>query len=93
MIVFYLTTVLFQVPELAGFWLLTILLQLPLQGFLLFNEDLIILPLERASNFLMVTIIIVQLVAGFIALRKITRHQAKKFHLNQFKLFEANPVC
>eukprot|EP00090_Calanus_glacialis_P006291 TRINITY_DN14910_c1_g3_i1.p1 TRINITY_DN14910_c1_g3~~TRINITY_DN14910_c1_g3_i1.p1 ORF type:complete len:184 (+),score=41.86 TRINITY_DN14910_c1_g3_i1:80-553(+) len=29
-----------KVPELAGFWLLTILLQLPLQGFLLLNTDL-----------------------------------------------------
>ena len=34
-----------KVPELAGFWLLTILLQLPLQGFLLFNTDLILVPL------------------------------------------------
>lgn len=72
-----------KVPELAGFWLLTVLLQLPLQGFLLFNEDLLILPMERAANVLMVTIIVVELVAGFIALRKITRHQAKKFHLHQ----------
>ena len=34
-----------KVPELAGFWLLTILLQLPLQGFLLFNTDQILVPL------------------------------------------------
>ena len=34
-----------KVPELAGFWLLTILLQLPLQGFLLFNTDLILVPI------------------------------------------------
>ena len=78
----------FKVPELAGFWLLTILLQLPLQGFLLFNEALIILPMERAANILMVLIIIVQLVTGFIALRRITKHQAKKFHLHQFHLWE-----
>ena len=78
----------FQVPELAGFWLLTILLQLPLQGFLLFNEALIILPMERAANILMVLIILIQLVTGFIALRRITRHQAKKFHLHQFHLWE-----
>ena len=75
-----------QVPELAGFWLLTILLQLPLQGFLLFNEDLIILPIERAANIIMVFMIISELITGFYALRKITRHQARKFHLHQFHI-------
>ena len=72
-----------KVPELAGFWLLTVLLQLPMQGFLLFNEDLVILPMERAANILMVIVVLLELVIGFIALRKITRHQAKKFHLHQ----------
>ena len=37
-----------KVPELAGFWLLTILLQLPLQGFLLFNTDLILVPIGKS---------------------------------------------
>ena len=72
-----------KVPELAGFWLLTVLLQLPMQGFLLFNEDLVILPMERAANLLMVTLVLIELVVGFIALRRITRYQAKKFHLHQ----------
>ena len=39
-----------KVPELAGFWLLTILLQLPLQGFLLFNTDLILVPIGKRNN-------------------------------------------
>ena len=82
----FILSLLFKVPELAGFWLLTILLQLPLQAFLLLNEDLIILPIERAVNIIMVIMIIVQLVTGFYALRKITRHQARKFHLHQFHL-------
>ena len=77
-----------KVPELAGFWLLTVLLQLPMQGFLLFNEDLVILPMERAANVLMVTMVLLELVIGFIALRKITRHQAKKFHLHQLSTGE-----
>ena len=37
-----------KVPELAGFWLLTILLQLPLQGFLLLNTDLILVPIGNS---------------------------------------------
>jgi len=73
-----------KVPELAGFWLLTILLQLPLQGFLLFNADLILVPLERATGALMMIMVIAELVTGFMALREITRHQASKFHLQQF---------
>ena len=75
-----------KVPELAGFWLLTVLLQFPMQGFLLLNEDLVILPMERATNFIMMIIIIVELIVGFIALRRITKHQAKKFHLHQLSV-------
>ena len=73
-----------KVPELAGFWLLTILLQLPLQGFLLLNTDLILVPLERAAGGVMMVMVIAELVTGFMALREITRHQASKFHLQQF---------
>ena len=73
-----------KVPELAGFWLLTILLQLPLQGFLLFNTDLILLPLERAAGGVMMVMILTELITGFLALREITRHQASRFHLHQF---------
>jgi hypothetical protein len=36
----------------------------------------------------MVILILLQLLAGFVALRKITKHQAKKFHLHQFRLFD-----
>ena len=75
-----------KVPELAGFWLLTVLLQFPMQGFLLFNEDLVILPMERATNVIMVAILVVELTVGFIALRRITKHQAKKFHLHQLSM-------
>ena len=77
-----------KVPELAGFWLLTVLLQFPLQCFLFLNSDLILLPLERAANAVMVALIVAELVTGFIALKKITRHQAKKFHLMQLQMRE-----
>jgi len=73
-----------KVPELAGFWLLTILLQLPLQGFLLFNTDLILVPLEISAGSVMMMLILSELLSGFFALRQITRHQANKFHLQQF---------
>ena len=73
-----------KVPELAGFWLLTILLQLPLQGFLLLNTDLILVPIDTAAGSVMMALILSELVTGFLALRNITRHQANKFHLQQF---------
>merc|ERR1711953_465076 len=73
-----------KVPELAGFWLLTILLQLPLQGFLLLNTDLILAPIDTAVGSVMMALILSELVTGFLALRQITRHQANKFHLHQF---------
>ena len=34
----------------------------------------------------MIIIIIVELIVGFIALRRITKHQAKKFHLHQLSV-------
>ena len=57
-----------------------------MQGFLLFNEDLVILPMERATNIIMVIILVIELIVGFIALRRITKHQAKKFHLHQLSV-------
>ena len=38
----------------------------------------------------MMLLIISELVTGFLALRQITRHQANKFHLQQFIMNNAN---
>merc|ERR1711953_250442 len=72
-----------KVPELAGFWLLTILLQLPLQGFLLLNTDLILVPIDTAAGSVMLVLVVAELICGFLALRRITRQQAARFHLHQ----------
>jgi len=72
-----------RVPELAGFWLLTILLQLPMQAFLLFNTDLILVPVEKAAGSVMLVLVVAELICGFLALRRITRQQAARFHLHQ----------
>lgn len=48
---------LLQVPELAGFWLLSLLLQFPLTLFLLFNEAILILPLERGVHIILASFI------------------------------------
>jgi len=73
-----------QVPELAGFWLLTLLLQSPLVLFLLFNEAAIITPLERAVNVIMTIFILFEDVVGYFAIRAMVDSQVNKFHLQQF---------
>ncbi|XP_028306613.1 transmembrane protein 17B [Gouania willdenowi] len=73
-----------KVPELAGFWLLSILLQFPLILFQLFNEALIVLPLERAVHIVLAVFILTQAIFGFVALRDMVKHTESQFHLRQF---------
>ncbi|XP_075995435.1 transmembrane protein 17B [Genypterus blacodes] len=74
-----------KVPELAGFWLLSILLQLPLILFQLFNETILIQPLERAVHIVMAMFLLTQALSGFVALREMVRHTQSQFHLRQFE--------
>ncbi|XP_024137156.1 transmembrane protein 17B [Oryzias melastigma] len=73
-----------KVPELAGFWLLSILLQFPLVLFQLFNEALLIQPLERAVHLVLCCFVLTQALTGFVALRDMVRHTGSQFHLRQF---------
>ncbi|XP_029008280.1 transmembrane protein 17B [Betta splendens] len=73
-----------KVPELAGFWLLSILLQFPLILFLLFNEATLIQPLERGVHIVLATFILTQALSGFVALRDMVRHTERQFHIRQF---------
>ena len=70
-------------PQLAGFWLLT-LLQTPLTIYLLANIDTLILPLERAVNIVLLLFLVAQLLFGLRALQLMVKAQAVKFHLSQF---------
>ncbi|XP_023118177.1 transmembrane protein 17B [Amphiprion ocellaris] len=73
-----------KVPELAGFWLLSILLQFPLILFQLFNEAILIQPLERGVHIVLAIFILTQALSGFVALRDMVRHTESQFHLRQF---------
>ncbi|KAM9063229.1 transmembrane protein 17 [Sarcophilus harrisii] len=77
-----------KVPELAGFWLLTLLLQSPLIFFLLFNEGLTIQPLERAVNIIFTFFLTFQIVVAFLALKKMANQLAARFHLQDFDHFD-----
>uniref|UniRef100_H2ZW24 Transmembrane protein 17 n=1 Tax=Latimeria chalumnae TaxID=7897 RepID=H2ZW24_LATCH len=73
-----------KVPELAGFWLLTLLLQLPLILFLLFNEGIEIQPLERAVHIVFALFLVFQVGSAFVALRGMSNRLAGHFYLRQF---------
>ncbi|KAM9807624.1 transmembrane protein 17B [Neosynchiropus ocellatus] len=73
-----------KVPELAGFWLLSILLQLPLILFQLFNESILVQPLERGVHIVLAVFLLSQALSGFVALRDMVRNTEDQFHLQQF---------
>ncbi|XP_053140314.1 transmembrane protein 17 isoform X1 [Hemicordylus capensis] len=73
-----------KVPELAGFWLLSLLLQLPLILFLLLNEGLKIQPLERAIHIIFVIFLVFQVITAFLALKRMVNQLATRFHLHEF---------
>lgn len=83
---------LLQVPELAGFWLLTLLLQLPIILFLLFNKGLKILPLERLVNIIFALFLIFQVIAASTTLKRMVNKLATHFRLNEFDRLEEHPV-
>ena len=80
-----------QVPELAGSWLLTLLIQFPLILLLLFNEDPYILPFERAANMIEGLFIVFEILCGYFAIRVMVDYQVTKFHIRQFTDLEHMP--
>ncbi|GIY30262.1 transmembrane protein 17B [Caerostris extrusa] len=51
----------YKVPELAGFWLLTLFLQFPLQCLCTFNTDFVILPWERMTDCIMMLFLVLEI--------------------------------
>ncbi|XP_049661910.1 LOW QUALITY PROTEIN: transmembrane protein 17B-like [Accipiter gentilis] len=74
-----------KVPELAGFLLLSFLIQLPLLLFLLTDSHIIRLPLEMAVHSLFLAFLVAEIVAAFLALKTMTKQLAAQFYLRQFK--------
>ncbi|KAL4636102.1 transmembrane protein 17A-like [Arapaima gigas] len=74
-----------KVPELAGFWLLTFLFQLPVLLFFLTDEGIIILPLERAVHSIYLIFLLSELLAALLALRVMSRKLTLQFHVRQFR--------
>lgn len=72
---------LFQVPELAGSWLLTLLLQLPLLIFLLLVPGTLSLPLDYAVNSIFLIFLILHLFFGYQAINHTAAYQARLYHM------------
>ncbi|OPJ58761.1 transmembrane protein 17 [Patagioenas fasciata] len=81
-----------KVPELAGFWLLSLFLQLPVILFLLFNEGLKIQLLERAVHIIFALFLSFQVIAAFVTLKRMVNKLAAHFHLNEFDWLEEHPA-
>lgn len=73
-----------RVPELAGFWLMTMILQFPLILLLLLNSDAMLLPLERAVHIVKAIFVVSEAVMGYFAIRVMVNYQVTKYHLQQF---------
>ncbi|XP_008334464.1 transmembrane protein 17A [Cynoglossus semilaevis] len=78
-----------KVPELAAFWLLSFIFQLPVLLFFSTDEGIIILPLERAVHFLYLLFLLAQILASFLALRTMTRKLTLLFHLRELGTVES----
>ncbi|KAK6625424.1 hypothetical protein RUM43_005722 [Polyplax serrata] len=70
-----------NIPEVAAFWMLSVLLQLPMEIFLIASRQLLLRSIEYTVQGIMIIFLVSQLVIGYFALRLAARHQAKKFHL------------
>ncbi|XP_054239486.1 transmembrane protein 17 isoform X2 [Indicator indicator] len=77
-----------KVPELAGFGLLSLLLQLPLVLFLLFSEALQSQPAERALHAIFALFLVFQVITTFVTLRSMVNKLTTHFHLAEFDLLE-----
>uniref|UniRef100_A0A915AP55 Transmembrane protein 17B n=1 Tax=Parascaris univalens TaxID=6257 RepID=A0A915AP55_PARUN len=68
-----------KIPALSGFWVTTVILQLPILIFLSVNEDIIPLPLERSVYIIHAAFLLVEIVSGFFVIRRIANYQMTKF--------------
>ncbi|KAL1140670.1 hypothetical protein AAG570_000600 [Ranatra chinensis] len=84
-----------KIPELAGFWLISLLLQSPLQIFLLFCSALRPSILELIAQSIMCIFILIELLFGFFALHYAAKHslnsfQAANWNVNSLQYYKAD---
>ncbi len=95
-----------RVPELTGFWLLTIMIEIPLSTFLLViawfpigisgtTETLLVyfIPMQFVLEIIHAIFAYVELFLGLFALRVLARYQISRFHYKQFDAYEVNNIA
>ncbi|CAJ0598100.1 unnamed protein product [Cylicocyclus nassatus] len=68
-----------KIPAMSGFWTLTLILQLPVQLFLLFNWAVAPVPLETIMLGIHGVFLLIEIVTGFVAMRAMAAQQIKLF--------------
>lgn len=78
-------------PELAGSWLLTILLQLPSTLFLLLNfRATKSMPLEIAMNVILACFVVCEILVGAIALKSMVNQQVSPLNMAELSCYTLN---
>ncbi|XP_034178053.2 transmembrane protein 17 isoform X1 [Osmia lignaria lignaria] len=72
-----------KIPELASCWFISLLIQLPLEMFLLLDHELLPQYSETIINCVMVFLLVVEIFTGIIALKNLADYRAKTFYLMQ----------
>jgi transmembrane protein 17 len=66
-----------------AFWLLSVFIQFPIHLFRQIDSHLFILPFERIIDIIMFTFLIIQIIIGFIAIRRVTNAQIARHNSNK----------
>jgi len=78
-----------KVPQLTGFWLFTLIPQLPITFFFIValplrvNGTSIQLPFERAGSIILMCFVFTEAIVGYWALRRMVKSQVLKFHMQR----------
>jgi transmembrane protein 17 len=72
-----------QIPELASFWLISTLLQFPLQIFLVFDRNLKNELHEKIFNAMTLLFLLVEILIGTFVLKQLADRYAKNFYMAQ----------
>lgn len=72
-----------KVPQLAAFFLLNVFPQVPCLVFLGFVQPKR-LPFERIASVVQLVLVALSALVGFVATRRLIRHQTEQFYLNRF---------
>ncbi|CAL7950811.1 unnamed protein product [Xylocopa violacea] len=70
-----------RIPELASCWVISILIELPLVMFLLFDQQTLSHRSEKYANCLMICFLLTEIITGMIALKNLADKHAKVFYL------------